>query len=249
MSKPNLMKITNGIFALALVDTSAVDYDESWQAPAGANVDEVDAADYPGSAGFACQITSGTVTTSPNVTTTNVEPTWCEPGSSESEVAESSFGFDVAFFQDPHIVAGLSRFLFENDTREAYAFIGMAGLNPPRAIGRVKLVAGAIAGAGRTNLAATVSLPFSRKPTIEFGDATDSVIVNAPGLLKSAAKPTDAFDTEPTITASDSPNAAKLTGLGYIASPQSAWTTGQAITIGGLAFNWSGSAWAAGIHA
>jgi hypothetical protein len=53
----------------------------------------------------------------------------------------------------------------------------------------------------------------------------------------------------PTITASDSTNAARLTALGFVASPTSAWTTGQQISIGGFAFNWSGAAWAAGAHA
>jgi hypothetical protein len=53
----------------------------------------------------------------------------------------------------------------------------------------------------------------------------------------------------PTITASDATNAARLAALGFVASPATAWTTGQQILIGGLAFNWSGAAWAAGAHA
>jgi hypothetical protein len=68
-------------------------------------------------------------------------------------------------------------------------------------------------------------------------------------LDRAAAKNGDAFPTEPTVTAQDAPNAAKLTGLGYVASPQSAWTTGQKITVGVFLFNWSGAAWAAGAHA
>lgn len=66
---------------------------------------------------------------------------------------------------------------------------------------------------------------------------------------KAAASPGTAFPAEATVTASDSTNAAKLAGLGYVASPLTAWTTGQQITIGGFAFNWSSSAWAAGAHA
>ena len=38
----------------------------------------------------------------------------------------------------------------------------------------------------------------------------------------------------------------KLTGLGYAASPTTAWTYGQKITIGLYDFNWSGTAWASG---
>jgi hypothetical protein len=51
------------------------------------------------------------------------------------------------------------------------------------------------------------------------------------------------------ITASTAPMAALLAGLGFVANPQTAWTTGQGIVVNGFAFNWSGSAWAAGNHA
>jgi len=53
----------------------------------------------------------------------------------------------------------------------------------------------------------------------------------------------------PTITAQDATNAARLAGLGFVAVPTSAWTTGQSITVGTFLFNWSGAAWAAGAHA
>jgi hypothetical protein len=68
----------------------------------------------------------------------------------------------------------------------------------------------------------------------------------APGAIY----PTNWF---PTIVASDATNAARLAGLGFVAAPTSAWTTGQAISIGygagAFLFNWSGAAWAAGAHA
>jgi hypothetical protein len=66
---------------------------------------------------------------------------------------------------------------------------------------------------------------------------------------KSKAAPGDVFPAEATVTASDASNAAKLAALGYTASPASAWSTGQKITIGGYDFNWTGAAWAAGAHA
>jgi hypothetical protein len=68
-------------------------------------------------------------------------------------------------------------------------------------------------------------------------------------LNRAAAANGNVFPSEPTVTAEDAPNAAKLAGLGYVASPTSNWTTGQKITIGTFNFNWTGSAWAAGIHA
>lgn len=71
-----------------------------------------------------------------------------------------------------------------------------------------------------------------------------------PGLInKAEATPGSVYPAEATVTASDSTNAAKLTGLGYVAKPTTAWTTGQKITIGSYDFNWSGTAWAAGAHA
>lgn len=66
------------------------------------------------------------------------------------------------------------------------------------------------------------------------------------GENKAAAKPGDTFSEEPTITAQDSTNAAKLVALGYIAAPASAWTENQGITIGFHEFSWTGTAWQAG---
>lgn len=67
--------------------------------------------------------------------------------------------------------------------------------------------------------------------------------------IKAAVEPSDTFPAEPTITASDATNAAKLAGLGYTALAPAAWTTGQKFTIGTFDFNWSGTAWASGAHA
>jgi hypothetical protein len=63
------------------------------------------------------------------------------------------------------------------------------------------------------------------------------------------ANPGRTYPADVQITASDVPNAAKLTGEGFVAVPQTAWTTGQKITIGTFDFNWTASAWAAGAHA
>jgi hypothetical protein len=66
---------------------------------------------------------------------------------------------------------------------------------------------------------------------------------------RAKAQPGTTFPNEPTVTASDAPNAAKLGPLGYVASPTSNWTTGQKITVNGFAFNWNSTAWVAGTHA
>lgn len=65
---------------------------------------------------------------------------------------------------------------------------------------------------------------------------------------RASASNGDVFQ-EATVTAQDAPNAAKLGPLGYVASPTSNWTTGQKIVVSGFNFNWTGAAWAAGIHA
>ena len=67
--------------------------------------------------------------------------------------------------------------------------------------------------------------------------------------LKGAAAPGAVFPPEATVVAQDATNAGRLAGLGYVANPTSNWTSGQAISVGGFLFNWSGSAWAAGAHA
>jgi len=63
------------------------------------------------------------------------------------------------------------------------------------------------------------------------------------------ANPGRTYPADVQITASDVTNAGKLTGEGFVAVPQTAWTTGQKITVGTFDFNWTSSAWAAGAHA
>jgi hypothetical protein len=83
----------------------------------------------------------------------------------------------------------------------------------------------------------------------EFQVLWKPTITCSGGADKGSASNGDVFPAEATVTASDSTNAAKLAGLGYVANPTTAWTAGQKITIGTYLFNWSGTAWAAGAHA
>lgn len=66
------------------------------------------------------------------------------------------------------------------------------------------------------------------------------------GPHKAAAAPNDTFPSDTTITASDATNAARLTTNGYVAAPQTAWTTTQKMTVNGFDFHWTSTAWAAG---
>ena len=247
----NIFKITNGVFSLKLVDRAASGYLDSWQAPAGKSVDVVTVADYQGAGGiaFECQTTSSALSASSNTSDDTTPATMCSPEITTTIVGVTSYTLDATVIQDPHISAGISAYLFEWDTREAFFYLGLGGdAVPPAAIGVCTISAGAIGGDARVTLTADISLPVSQKPDLWVGDTTTKRVILGGGANKAAAKNGDVF-TEPTITASDSTNAAKLAPLGYVASPNTAWTTGQKITVSTFTFNWSGTAWAAGAHA
>lgn len=182
MADAIVFQIEQGEFGLKLVDKAAVGYLDTWQAPTGKTVDAVTLADYEAAAGgWTCQMTSGALTATPNSTTVDVPATFCNPARSTPQPGETSYSLDMSFLQDPNVAVGLNRYLFENDTAEAYAYFGLDGANPPRMIGRVKLVAGTIGGGARVVLTADTSLPLVRKPDIEFGDATTSEVVKGDG--------------------------------------------------------------------
>ena len=188
MSDPVVFMIEEGEFGLSIVDSAAVGYLDTWQAPAGKTVDLVTLADYEaGSAGWTCQMTSGALTPSANTTTSDIPATFCKPGKSIPTPGETTFSLDLTFLQDPNVAVGLNAFLYEHDTEEAYAYFGLNDGEPPRMTGRVRLSAGLIGGDARTTLVATISLPLVRRPDIEFGDATTSVIVLGSGAGALAA--------------------------------------------------------------
>ena len=251
MTAAATFKIDSGVFYLKLVDTAAVGYLTTWQAPAGKTVDVVTGTDYTGAGGisFECQTTKSALTPASNTTTDTTPPTMCNPEITTTIVGVTSYTLDATILQDPHISAGISAYLFENDTKDAYFYLALDGSGiPPAAIGRCTISAGAIGGDARTTLTADVSLAVSQKPDLWVGDATTKRVILGLGSNKAAAKNGDVF-TEATITASDSTNAAKLGPLGYVASPTTAWTTGQKITVSGFLFNWSGTGGASGAHA
>jgi hypothetical protein len=195
MSDPVVFMIEEGEVGLMVVDTAAVGYLDSWQAPAGKAVDAVALADYDaGSASWTCQTTSGALTPSANTTTSDIPATFCKPAKSIPTPGETTFTLDLTFLQDPNVAAGLNAYLYAHDTEEAYAYFGLNDGEPPRMIGRVRLSAGLIGGDARTTLVATVALPLTRRPDIEFGDATTSIIVlgsGAGGAVLAAEAPAD----------------------------------------------------------
>ena len=140
---------------------------------------------------FTCQITSGSLVASPNVSDETVPATWCDPEQTLPMVGATSYELQIAYLQDPDVVDGLSQFLFEHDAEVAWFYMGLAGADPPKAIGKIRLVSGAIGGEGRVTLTAEATLPVEGKPSVCFGNATASAPVMtaaATTAAKAAAK-------------------------------------------------------------
>ena len=173
----HVFMIEDGKLFLSLVG----DGDSSdWLAPTGKEVDEVVAADYTtGGGDFSCNVTSGALTPTQSTTSITIPATFCSAEETIPAPGVTAYSLDVTGLQDVDVVNGISMFLFENDTKHAYFMLGLDGDDPPRAIGRVSVAAGAIGGDARSNLVFTVGLPCDTKPQILFGNATLSEAVPA----------------------------------------------------------------------
>ena len=249
-------KIDSGVFSLKLVDRAASGYLDTWQAPGGKTVDVVSVADYTGAGGiaFECQTTKSALTPSSNTNNDTTPATMCSPEITTTIVGVTSYTLDATILQDPHISAGISAYLFEQDTKEAYFYLGLDGGGiPPAAIGRVTISAGAIGGDARTTLTADVSLPLTQKPDMWVGDSTTKrVILGLPPTIKM----TSATAGIPgTITPANATTPTDLGGLtsaspAITASPATNWTVGQYVALpgSGTHVNWNGTGWVAGTH-
>jgi hypothetical protein len=247
----NVFKIENGVLALTLVGSGD---DAAWQAPGGVGVDTVTIADYTASAAtgedLSCQVTSAALTASPNTTTDTTPATFCGPEVTTTSVGVTSYSLDATVLQDPTFDA-VTAYLFEHDTREAYFYLGLNGDgNPPAAIGRARIVAGAFGGDARVTLTATLSLPVTRKPDMWVGNATTNRVITGAGSTAATGATAGTPGTWTPSGSTPPANAAGATSAGVTASPASAWTTGQYVqgsTAGtGGEMHWSGTAWATG---
>jgi hypothetical protein len=173
----HVFQIETGKFGLSMVDTAAVGYTSEWQAPDGNAVIDAVIADYVSSSlgDFSCQISSGALSASPNTTTDSTPATFCGPEETTTKVGVTSYTLDVTFLQDPDLMNGMNRFLFEHDTEEAYFYLGLNADVAPKAIGRLRVISGTIGGDARTKLTATLSLPLSHKPDILFGSGVSTI--------------------------------------------------------------------------
>jgi hypothetical protein len=178
MADPTIFQVEDGLLALEVVDTTETGYDDSWQAPGGKTVDTVTEADYDtGSATWKCQVTNGGLTAEAQENNVDVPATFCAAARTIPQPGQTTYTLEGEFLQDVYVANGLSRYLVEHDTEEAYFFLGLDGVNPPRAIGRVRLIAGSFGGEARTTLTSDLALPLTRKPQIEFGTTGSSAIV------------------------------------------------------------------------
>jgi len=185
---PNIINVTDGQLALTIVDEADSGYSAAWQAPGGATALTATAADYVDGDSFSCQITSGRITAAKNVQRRDRAATFCSPASSTPQPGSSTFALDVAFFQDVHIRDGLSAFLWENDTLEAYFLLaGDTALAPPRAVGRCVITAGSFLGEPRADLTDSLSLDIVRKPDVVFGTTGSTRHITYTGTVTDSA--------------------------------------------------------------
>ena len=260
MASANKFQIENGVVAWSLVPDGD---DPSWQAPGGKEADAVTAADYEAAGAglvFSCQVQSGMLTASPNTSDNVTDPTFCDPEVTTTQVGVTSYNLELTALQDPHIADGISFFSFKNDTKLAYFALGLSSWGAPKAIGKCRIVAGTFGGGARTDLTTDIAAPVETKPDIQFGTDATWVIVHgdgsadtpgttAPATTATAGTPGTWNGTPPSSPANliaGVPNA-------VVASPTSAWTTGQYVQTGtagagGRAF-WNGTAWVAGAAA
>jgi len=182
---PNIINITDGQLILAVVDEAAVGYSAAWQAPAGKTAATAVLADYADAeAQWSCQVTSGKLTAAKNVQRRDRAATFCSAASSTPQVGSSTYALDVAFFQDAHVRDGLSAFLWENDTLEAFFLLAAdTATAPPRAVGRAIITSGSFLGEPRADLTDSVSLDVVRKPDVLFGTTGSTRLITGAGVV------------------------------------------------------------------
>jgi hypothetical protein len=222
----HIFQITDGVFGLSLTDP-------------GKTADVAVIGDYTA---FSCQITSASLEASPNESSISVPATFCDPAQERPQPGTTSYSLNISALQDPDVVNGINRFLFENDTKDAWFFVGFDGTNPPKAIGKVKVVAGTIGGEARTQLTFDASLAVDGKPQIEFGDAGGSVVIPTlpaadPVAVAAGTPGTWTAKAGSTLTIPANLTAAKAIvaaapGNGFTL-PTSAWATGEYVLDGG----------------
>jgi hypothetical protein len=198
-------KIENGVLAFSIVDPLETLYEDAWQAPAGKTVDTALLADYEtGAAQWSCQIQTATIDASANNNDETVDATWCSPSKTIPNPGETTFAINGTFVSDPHNMDGLWAFLYEFDTQEAYFMMGLnTDTLPPKAIGRVRIIAASFGGPARTTMTASLNaLPLSRRYDAWVGSAAPGRVIE--GYPTGALLGAPASSPAPSTTSSSS---------------------------------------------
>jgi hypothetical protein len=166
MSDALRFKIENGVVAFTPVDTQAVGYLTSWQAPGGLAIDVVTLADYTDAdAQWSCQTQTLTIDSSAVNNDETIDPTWCAPAKTVPNPGESTWAINGTYLQDTIDEAGLWQYCYLNDAVESFFFVGLAGeSSAPSAIGRCIMLGSTFGGAARTALTSTLGpLPVTQR--------------------------------------------------------------------------------------
>jgi hypothetical protein len=172
-------KITEGVFALSVVNTAAIGYADDWQTPTGVDIEDATVTLYADAdASWSCQIQSLSIDSSADTTTETVDATWCEPAQTIPNPGQSTYAINGTLVGDIHTAESLQAFLYLHDTDEAYFLMGLAGEGaPPAAAGRCRVVASSFGGAGGATLTVTIgALPVSRRYDLWYGPTPGTVI-------------------------------------------------------------------------
>jgi hypothetical protein len=252
-------KIENGVLAFSVVDSTAVGYSTDWQAPGGKKIDTVTSADYVGSsAQWSCQVQTATIDATANNNDETTDATWCSPAKTTPNPGETSFAINGTYLQDVIDAAGLWQFLYLYDTKEAYFYMGLSGArSAPSAIGRCRILASTFGGQARTALTSTLGpLPLSQRFDAWTGTpgSAGQVIEGLTNTTRVGIPPPAATGATAGIPGTYTPagaavpaNLAALISKPVVASPTTAWTTGQYVsTADGAKNHWSSTAWVAG---
>ena len=151
MADPIIWQIESGVLAFSVVDTGEVGYLPTWNAPAGKTAETAAIADYEAeSDSWSCQVTVECCLHPADTTTTDVAATFCAPARVIPTPGETSYTLDVEFLQDPNVATGPLPIPVRARHRRGVLCSGLNGALPPKAVGRVRLQAGAFGGAART---------------------------------------------------------------------------------------------------
>jgi hypothetical protein len=189
---------------------------------------------------FECQITSAALTPQPQYNT--IPATGCA-GATQSP-GRTGWQLDLAWLQDWGSDPSMSAYAYAHDALPVWYELELDSIGLPgeKATGQAYATAGAYGGTFGDGSAATAtatwpalaapSIPSAQPPTPASGATAGTPGTWTPGGSVPPA------------------NAAAATSSGVVASPATAWTTGQYVqgsTAGtGGEMNWTGSAWAAG---